>query len=151
MGTRLGFRRALLGREVTIAFSVLAVLYLLRYIRFQPLFMGAYLLIVAYDLVEAALPVLNPFHQIGFPLFLYLLAVIAAGVCRGLRVEDDNKSASIRTLGAVSLIVGVLSVLFGAFVGGPLVSPTDNPTPLAITGVAGIGLLLIGWWLLRRL
>jgi hypothetical protein len=44
----------------------------------------------------------------------------------------------------------VISLGFGAFVGGPVVSTTDNPTPLAITGAAGIISLVIAWWLLGR-
>lgn len=149
MGVGLRSRRILLGREVAIAFAVIAVLYLVRFIRFQPLQIPAYLLIVAYDLVEMALPVLAPYHPVGFPIFLYLLAVIGAGAARRVRAGDDG-SAWARSIGGVSLVVGTISLAFGAFVGGPLVSPTDNPTPLAITGVTGIVLLLVGWWLLGR-
>lgn len=146
----LNYRRALVGREVAIAFAVLAVLYYVRYIRFQPLQLPAYLLIVGYDLVELALPVLDPYHRIAFPVFLYLLAILGAGTARGLRTGSDDSSTWMRTLGGVSLVIGILSLLFGAVVGGPLVSSTDNPTPLAITGTAGVILLIVAWWLLGR-
>lgn len=151
MVNQLRYRRALLGREVAIAFSILAVLYFVRFIRFQPLQIPAYLLIVAYDLVEVALPILNPYHSIGFPIFLYLLAIVGAGAARGLRAGVGDDPAWARTIGGVCLVIGVLSLLFGVFVGGPMIAATDNPTPLAITGATGIILLLVGWWLLGRL
>lgn len=150
MANTLNYRRALIGWEVAIAFAVLAVLYLVRYIRFQPLQIPAYLLIVAYDLVEVALPMLNPYHPFGFPIFLYLVAIVGAGAARRLQTNAGDKNAWIRTVGGVALVIGVLSLLFGIFVGGPIVSPTDNPTPLAITATAGVIFLLVGWWLLGR-
>lgn len=149
MDVALRSRRILLGREVAIAFAVIAVLYLVRFIRFQPLQIPAYLLIVAYDLVEVALPVLAPYHPVGFPLFLYLLAVVGAGAARRLRTGEEGTAWG-RSIGGVALVVGTISLAFGAFVGGPLVSATDNPTPLAITGATGAILLLVGWWLLGR-
>lgn len=47
-------------------------------------------------------------------------------------------------------VVVVISIAFAVFVGGPLVSATDNPTPLAITGATGILLLSVSWWVLGR-
>lgn len=150
MVTRKTLRRAFLGRDVAVAYAVIIALYLVRHVRFQPLQIPAYLLIVAYDIVEMVLPVLTPYHPIGFPIFLYLLAIVGAGVARQLRTDDEADSAWIRTAGGVGLVIGVLSLLFGAYVGGPLIAPTDNPTPLAITGAAGIILLIGSWWLLGR-
>lgn len=150
MVTRQTVKHVLLGRNVAVAFAVIVVLYLIRFIRFQPLQIPAYLLIVAYDLVEVALPVLNPYHPIGFPIFLYLLAIVGAGAARWLQSDSKEEPVWVRTIGGVSLVVGVLSLLFGVFVGGPIASPTDNPTPLAITGATGIILLVLAWWLLGR-
>lgn len=141
-------RRALLGRDVAVAFAVVVALYLVRVVTFRPVQIPAYLLIVAYDVVEVALPVLTPYHPVGFPVFLYLVAVVAAGLSRRLRAGEGV--AWIRTAGGVALVVGALSLAFGAFVGGPLVAPADNPTPLAITGATGLVLLVGGWWLLGR-
>ena len=143
-------RRALLGRDVGVAFAVLVALYVVRSIRVQPLQIPAYLLIVAYDVVEMALPVLTPFHAVGFPIFLYALAVVAAGATRRFRPGDGDGAGWPPSVGGVSLVVGVISLSFGAMVGGPVVSSTDNPTPLAITGTTGIVLLVVGWWLLGR-
>lgn len=148
MGSRPSVRRALLGREVAIAFGIIVGLYFARFIRFQPLQIPAYLLIVSYDLVETALPVLTPYHPIGFPLFLYLLAIVGAGAAHRLRAGDGSEWR--RAIGGVSLVVGSLSLLFGAVVGGPLVSPTDNPTPLSITVITGFILLVVGWWSLGQ-
>lgn len=150
MVSRQWFVRSLLGRDVAIAFAAIIVLYYVRFVRIQPLQIPAYLLIVSYDLVEVALPFLSPFHPVGFPLFLYLLAVVAAGAARRLRTADGDGSGWERVVGGVSLVVGVLSLSFGGFVGGPIVSPTDNPTPLAITGTTGVVLVVLGWWLLGR-
>lgn len=147
MVTRHTVRKALLGWDVAVTFAVLVVLYLVRIVQFQPLQIPAYLLIVAYDIVEVILPVLTPYHPVGFPLFLYLLAIIGAGTARLLRSDDEGTSALTGIVGGVCLVVGVLSLLFGAFVGGPLISPTDNPTPLAITAVTGIAFLVCAWWL----
>ncbi|MDG5777396.1 hypothetical protein VB779_21215 [Haloarculaceae archaeon H-GB11] len=150
MVSRHTLRKSLLGRDVAIAYAMLVVLYLLKFVPFQPVQIPPYLLIVTYDLVEVALPFLTPYHPIAFPLFLYVLAVSGAGITRKLRATDSDKSAWLQTLGGVCLLIGILSLGFGAFVGGPLVSPTDNPTPLAITGATGMIFVAMAWWLLGR-
>ena len=150
MVSRHTLRNALLGRDVAVAYAIIAALYLLKFVPFQPVQLPPYLLIVAYDLVEVALPLLTPYYPVAFPAFLYVLAIGGAGIARTLRGTDGEQSAWLQTLGGVCLLVGVLSLGFGAFVGGPLVSSTDNPTPLAITGATGIVSLVIAWWLLGR-
>lgn len=150
MVSRRAARNALLGRDVAIAYAIIVALYLLKSVDFQPVQVPSYLLIVAYDLVEVALPFLTPYHPIGFPLFLYLLAIGSAGITRRFRATDGERSARLQTLGGVCLVIGVLSLGFGAFVGGPVVAPTDNPTPVAITGATGITFLVAAWWLLGR-
>jgi hypothetical protein len=150
MVSRHTLRRSLLGSDVAIAYAILVVMYLLKFVPFQPVQIPPYLLIVTYDLVEVALPFLTPYYPIAFPLFLYVLAVSGAGITRKLRATDSDQSAWLQTLGGVCFIIGIISLGFGAFVGGPLVSPTDNPTPLAITGTTGIIFLVVAWWLLGR-
>ena len=150
MVSRLRVRRIFLGREVAIAFAVIAALYLVRVIGFQPLQIPAYLLIVAYDLVEVAVPIVTPYHPILFPVFLYLLAVVGGEPARWVRSEGDTDATWRRGIGGVCLVIGSISLLFAAFVGGPLIDTTDNPTPLAITSAAGISLLALSWWLLGR-
>lgn len=150
MITRGTLRRTLLGRDVAIAYAVIIALYLVRGVRFQPLQIPAYLLIVAYDVVEVVLPFLTPYYPVGFPFFLYLLAIVGAGAARWLQSRDENRSTVIRTVGGVCLVIGTISLLFGASVGGPLVAPTDNPTPVVITAATGSILLVTGWWLLGR-
>ncbi|MDZ7701174.1 MAG: hypothetical protein U5J98_03430 [Halobacteriales archaeon] len=147
MAPRDGLRRTLLGRPVAVAYGVLVALYLVRHARFQPLQIPAYLLIVAYDFVEVALPVLSPYHPVGFPVFLYALAVVAAAVARRLR--PDASAGLGPAVGGAVLVVAALSFAFAVLVGGPLVSATDNPTPLAITATAGLVLAGVGVWLLR--
>jgi len=149
MVTSSTLRRTFLGREVAIGFGIIAALYLVRVIRFQPLQIPAYLLIVAYDVVEVAVPFLTPYHPVGFPVFLYLLAVLAAALARGAGTSEDHIHWR-RSAGGVCLLVGTVSLVFGAFIGGPLVALADNPTPLAITGATGVVLLGVGWWLLGR-
>ncbi len=139
-------RRTLLGRPVAVAYGVIVALYLVRHVRVQPLQIPAYLLIVAYDLVELAVPAIAPYHPVGFPAFLYLLAVLAAAVAR--RVGTDGADPA-RVAGGVALVIAALSFGFAAMVGGPVVSTTDNPTPLAITAATGLLLAAAGWWLLR--
>ena len=148
MVTRRTLRKALLGRNVAIAYAFIVALYLVKFVGFQPLQIPAYLMIVAYDFVEMMFPVLTPYYPVGFSLFLYLLAIVAAGAVRWLRAGDGERLAWTQVAGGVCLVVGSLSLLFGAFVGGPLISPTDNPTPLAITGAMGIAFLVGAWWLL---
>lgn len=148
MVTRGTLRRILLGRDVAIAYVVIIGLYLVRGIRFQPLQIPAYLLIVAYDVVEAVLPFLTPYYPVGFPLFLYLLAIVGAGAARWLQSGNENGLTVIQTLGGVCLVIGTISLLFGAYVGGPLIASADNPTPLVITAATGSILLVTGWWLL---
>ncbi len=143
-------RKTLLGGDVAVAYAILVALYLLKFVPFQPTQIPPYLLIVAYDFVEVAVPILTPYYPVGFPLFLYLLAIVGAGVTRILRSGDNEQFAWYQTLGGVCLLIGTLSLVFGAFVGGPVVSPTDNLTPLAITGATGIVFLVAAWWLLDR-
>ena len=138
-------RRTLLGRPVAVAYGVLVALYLLRHVRVQPLQLPAYLLVVAYDLLELAVPALTPYHPVGFPVFLYLLAVLASAVARRLGADG---AAPTRVAGGVALVVAAIALGFGAIVGGPVVSATDNPTPLAITATTGLLLAAVGWWLL---
>lgn len=140
-------RNALLGREVAVAYTILVGLYLLKYVTFQPLQIPAYLVIVAYDTVEVALPMLSPYYPIAFPLFLYLLAVIGAGVTRVVRPHLDEETGGLAVVGGICLVVGVISLVFGAVVGGPLIAPADNPTPLAITLATGLVFLAASWWL----
>lgn len=144
-------RQALLGRDVAVAYAVIIALYLVRFVQVQVLQLPAYLLIVAYDVVEGMLPFLTPYYPVGFPSFLYLLALVGAGATRWFQSGNETESAFLRIVGGVCLVVGSLSLLFGAFVGGPLISPTDNPTPLVIAGTAGIVFLGGGWWCLGRL
>ncbi|MFB6301477.1 MAG: hypothetical protein ABEH78_01245 [Haloferacaceae archaeon] len=150
MVTRGTVGRALLGRGVAVAYAVVVALYLLQFVGSRPVQIPAYLLIAAYDLVEVAVPGLTPYHPVGFPLFLYLLAVVGAGAARRFQSSDGHASDWTRTVGGVCLVVGSLSVAFGVLVGGPLVARTDNPTPVAITGAIGLLLLAGGWWLLDR-
>lgn len=150
MVTRKAVRNSLLGRDVGVAFAALVALYMVRLVGFQPLQIPAYLLIVAYDFLEVLVPVLTPYHTIGFPLFLYVLAVVATGATRWLRSGNGEAPAWTQVAGGVCLVVGTLSLLFGALVGGPLLFSGDNPAPLAITGATGIILLLGAWWLLGR-
>lgn len=149
MVTRQTGRKSLFGRDVAVAYAVIVALYLVRFVRFQPLQIPAYLLIATYDIVEVLLPILTPYYPVGFPLFLYLLALVGTGAARWLR-SDGTEPAGIQMVGGVCLVIGVLSLLFGAFVGGPLVSPTDTPTPLAITSATGIVFLVGAWWLLGK-
>ncbi len=143
-------KRVLLGREVAVVFALLAGLYLVRFIQFRPLQIPAYLLIVIYDLVEAAQPFLTPYHPIAFPLFLYLLALGGGAVARGVGSANGARGTMVHAAASVCLLLGSISLAFGLFVGGPLVAPADNPTPLAITGATGVVLLAVGWWLLGR-
>jgi hypothetical protein len=150
MVDRTALREVFLGRSVAVAFAVLAGLYLARQLRLQPLQIPAYLLIVAYDAIEAALPAVAPYHAVGFPVFLYLLAVVSAGVARRLTPSTAAGKGLLRGLVAVCLTIGVLSLLLAAVIGGQLIAPADNPTPLVILSVTGAVFLLAGWWLLRR-
>jgi hypothetical protein len=150
MVSRETLRDALLSRDVAIAYTGIVGLYLLKFVPFQPVQIPAYLLIVAYDLVEVTVPFLTPYYPVAFPAFLYVLAVVGATITRHLRATDSDHPVWLQILGGVCLIVSILSLGFGAFVGGPLVSPTDNPTPLAITGTTGTLLLVVAWWLLRH-
>ena len=143
-------RRALLGRQVAVAYGAVVALYFVRHVRIQPLQIPAYLLIVSYDLVEASVPAIAPVHPVGFPLYLYLLAVAAAAAARSVRAADPDARAWVRAVGGVCLVVGALALGFAALVGGPIVAAEDNPTPLAITGATALVLFVAGWWLLDR-
>ncbi|MGM0399532.1 MAG: hypothetical protein ACQEQY_11170 [Halobacteriota archaeon] len=150
MVARPSLRRTFLGRDVAVAYGVLVVFYGLRYVALQPVQIPSYFLIVAYDVVEMVIPLLTPAHPIGVPVFLYLLAVVGAGVGRAFRSGEESGAIVVRAVGGVFLVVAALSVLFGASVGGPVVEPGEGPTPLAVTGATGIAFVVAGWWLLAR-
>lgn len=142
-------RRALLGRDVATAYAAIVGLYLVRHLGFQPVQIPAYLFIVGYDFVELGLPAISPYHPVGFPLFLYLLAVLGAGVARWARAGPTPGFDARRAVGGVCVVVAMLAFLFAGIVRGPIVSPADNPTPLAITGLTGVIFAAAAWWLLR--
>lgn len=142
------FWKTLLGRDIAVAYAIVIALYMMKFVKFQPFQIPAYLMTVSYDIVEVMFPALTPYYPVGFPLFLYLLSIIGAGATRRLRSGDREKLDWTQIVGGVCLVIGMLSLLFGAFVGGPVISPTDNPTPLAITGITGIVFLIGAWWLL---
>lgn len=150
VGSLTTVKEAMLGRDVAVAFAVIAALYLIRFVEFHPLQIPGYLLIATYDFVEVGLPVLAPYYPVGFPLFLYLVAIGAAGGARRLQSETEEHGTWTRAAGMACLIVGLLSLSVGVVVGGPIVSPTDNPTPVAITGATGVVFLLAGWWVVSR-
>lgn len=82
------------------------LLYLLQYVRIQPIQIPAYLLFVAYDIVELAVPPLSPYYPIAFPVFLYVLAIMAAAVARVFQTPGDEDWS--RAAGGVSLLVGTV-------------------------------------------
>lgn len=143
-------RHALIGRDVAVAYGVVVGLYLVRHIRFQPLQIPAYLLIVSYDLVEVIAPAIAPYHPIGFPVYLYCLAVVAAASTRMTRSVDPAARPWRGALGGVCVVIGVLALGFAIYIGGPLVTPSDNPTPVVITGATALVLFVAGWLLLDR-
>lgn len=138
-------RRVLLGPDVAVAFAVLAAMYLAMQVPFQPTQIPGYLLVVAYDLVEVAIPALTPYWPVGFPAFLYLLAVVGAAVGRVVR-DDEGWVGSI---GAGLVVVGMLAFGFALLIAGPT-ALAGNLAPVAITTVTGVVLVVVGWWLLRR-
>ncbi|UWG46682.1 hypothetical protein HSRCO_0384 [Halanaeroarchaeum sp. HSR-CO] len=150
MGTWPSLRHVLLGRDVAVGFAVVLAFYGLRYVGFPPVQIPAYLIIVAYDVVERLLPFLTPYHPVGFPLFMYLLAVAGASAGRVVRSDEEGGDAVVRAVGRVFFVLAALSLLFGASVGGPVLVPGGRPTPLAVTGATGIALVVAGWWLLAR-
>ncbi|MFB6114183.1 MAG: hypothetical protein ABEJ58_08815 [Halodesulfurarchaeum sp.] len=150
MAIRGSIRRLLFGRDVAIAYAVLVSLYYLRVVGRRPTQIPAYLLIVAYDVVEVLLGILPPYYPIAFPLFLYLLAVCGAAIPRVIRSETGEGQTWHRAAGGVCLVVGTIAFLFAAMIGGPLSAPTDNPTPLAIATVTAIAFFAAGWVLLGR-
>lgn len=63
---------------------------------------------------------------------------------RHLRKGAGEQRAWLRTIGGICLVIGTISLLFGAAVGGPLIAPTDNPSPLAISAATDGILLFAG-------
>lgn len=88
-------------------------------------------------------PVPHSIYPVSFPLFLYVLAVSNARITRKLCATDGEQSVWLQTLGGICLIIRLISLGFGAFIGGLLVFRTDNPTPLTITSTTGIILIMI--------
>lgn len=129
---------------------IFLVLHLWRFVRSQVIQIPAYLLVFAYDVVEAVIPVLTPYYPVGFAIFLYLLAIIGAGIAHWTQSGGEEESVWSRVAGGVCLVVGSLSLLFGAAIGGPLVASADNPAPLAITGTTGVVFFVGGCSVVRR-
>ncbi|KAB1191910.1 hypothetical protein GJR96_00035 [Haloferax sp. MBLA0076] len=134
------------ARDAVVATAVLAGLYLLGYgVQFQPLQIPTYLLIVGFDLVEAAFGSAGANYDLLFAAYIVGLGLVGATVAHVLRLwarETDLSQWRLGAAGAVA-IVGTLSLLFGLrilLVGGQL-------TPVLVTGTAGLILLGVSGWL----
>ena len=159
MSTHLPARlRPLLGHDVAAAFGVVAGLYALaRLVPVQPLVLPGYLLIVGYDAIEAVAPFLTDHYAVGFALYCYLLAVVAAGVGRRLRTRGASDgwrpgaAAALLVLGALSFVlaVGVYAPAVGGDAGGAAATEWAWTPVLIVTGtgvaLCGLGAYLAGY------
>jgi len=129
MVSRRTLRNVPFGRDVAVAYAIVVALSLPKFVPFQPVQIPPSLSIVAYDLVEVAAPPLTPYYPIAFPVFLYVIAIGSAGIARKFRSTDSEQSPWRQTLGGVRLVVGIVSLGFGAFVGGA----SDGRSPFVAT------------------
>lgn len=133
-------QRTVAGRDVLVAFATVASLSLLaRAVPLQPLQVPGYLLTVGYDLVETALPVLAPYWPVGYPAYLYVLAVAGAGIARWLRARGSPNAWRPAVAGAFTLL-GVLALALAATVYLPHAGA--DPTPVAIVAATGVVFLV---------
>lgn len=129
-------------RDTAVSALVLVGLYgLVHGVQFPPLQLPGYLLIVVFDVLEGIFgPAGSEYHQF-FAVYLLGLGMIGAAISTILREharETDLSSWRVGTAGALA-VIGVLSMLFGVVVS----IGSSQLLPVLITGIAGLGLLLV--------
>lgn len=133
-------------RDVAVATLVLAGLYGLGHgVQFQPVQIPRYLLIVGFDALESVFGSAGPNYDLLFAVYILGLGVIGAAVSIGLREQSRSTGLSWWRLGVAGAlaVVGFLSILFGAVI----LAGTSQLAPVVITGITGMGLLLLAAWL----
>jgi hypothetical protein len=133
-------------RDVAVATLVLVGLYGLgQGVQFQLVQIPGYLLIVGFDALESVFGSAGPNYDLLFAVYILGLGVIGAAVSMGLREQSRSTGLSWWRFGVAETlaVVGFLSILFGAVI----LAGTSQLVPVVITGITGLGLLLLAAWL----
>lgn len=133
-------------RDSAVATLVLAGLYgLAQGVRFPPVQIPGYLLIVSFAALERVFGSAGPYYYLLFAVYLLGLGIAGAVVSTVLRKQSRETNLSewrIGMAGALA-VVGIISIFFGLVT---LVG-TSQLTPVLITGVAGLIMLALARWL----
>lgn len=143
-GDRVPFAPRTLLRDWVVAAAVIAGLYGTLYaVPVPPFAIPGYLLIVAFDVLEAVLPAFpsSAAYDAAFATFLGVLALLSALVASWARTRDaldgwrTGAGSALAVLGVLALVVGV---------GVLLQSGTVQVVPVLLITGTGLGLLLVG-------
>lgn len=131
-------------RDAVIGTAVIAGLYGLAYVEFQPVQIPGYLLIVGFDMLEGVFGPVSIDFELVFGLYLVGLGLVGAGVVQGLRTVAPETVPGWRlgVAGALT-VVGVLSLSFALAISFQI----SYNAPVLITGATGLILLALAGWL----
>ena len=132
-------------RDAVIGTAVIAGLYGLAYVEFQPVQIPGYLIIMGFGMLEGVLGSVQSNFDLVFGLYLVGLGLTGAAVVtvfREVTGERGRPAWQSGVAGALA-VVGVLSLVFALFV----LSGSTQLTPVLITGAVGLVFLALAAWL----
>ena len=138
-------RESLVRETVVAVAAIIGLVGLSIGVRFQPVQIPGYTLMVGFVTLEGLVGTLGGYRVVLFPLYLIGLGVTSAVVGHIIRRLTPTRTLSTWRFGLAGafVVVGVLSLLFGVLV----LSRSSQLTPVVFTGVTGVVLLLVAGWL----
>lgn len=134
------------ARDAAVSTSVLVGLYgLAEGVQFQPVQIPGYLLIVGFDVLEGLFGSAGPSYYPLFALYILGLGVSGAALSTVLRTRSRQVDLSIWRAGMAGAlaVIGLISLLYG----GAILVGTSQLTPVLVTAVVGVVLLMLAGWL----
>lgn len=124
-----------LARDVLVAVAVVVGLYALaESVRFQPLQVPGYLLIVGFDVIERTFGAAGRFYHVWFAVYLAAIGLVGGGVAQVIRRRSGDGLPGWRLAAASALaVVGVLALGLAVTV----LAGAGQLAPALILGAAG--------------
>jgi hypothetical protein len=142
---RMGRHRSVsFARDVVVATVVVVGLYGLAFVRFQPIQIPGYLLMMGFDMLETAFGSAGANYDVLFYVYLVGLGVVGGALSHFLRTwTGDGVPGWRRGVAGAFLVTGLLAFSFALTV---LVG-SSQLTPVLITGATGLVSFAVAGWL----